>query len=90
VFGVKSNTALIVITLLAFVACTFLVSGMGRKALNVCNTWSTYLFGVFSVLVLAYLIANIDWDEVFSKPAGTTAMVVAGVGTIAAGGISWV
>ncbi|WP_435857109.1 purine-cytosine permease family protein [Streptomyces mobaraensis] len=90
VFGVKSNTALIVVTLLAFVACTFLVSGMGRKALNVCNTWSTYLFGVFSVLVLAYLIANIKWDEVFSKPAGTTAMMVAGIGTIAAGGISWV
>ncbi|MEU1676621.1 cytosine permease [Streptomyces roseifaciens] len=88
--GVKSNTPLIVITLTAFVACTFLVSGMGRKALNVCNKWSTYLFGVFSVLVLVYLIANIKWDEVFSKPAGTTAMMIAGIGTIAAGGISWV
>ncbi|MGW7583765.1 purine-cytosine permease family protein [Kitasatospora sp. NPDC054768] len=89
-FGVKSNTALIVITLFAFVACTFLVSGMGRKALNVCNTWSTYLFGVFSVLVLGYLIATMNWSEVFSKPAGTTAMMIAGIGTIAAGGISWV
>ncbi|MFE7117421.1 purine-cytosine permease family protein [Streptomyces sp. NPDC057654] len=89
-FGVKSNTALIVITLVAFVACTFLVSGMGRKALNVCNKWSTYLFGVFSVLVLVYLIANMAWSDVFSKPAGTTAMMIAGVGTIAAGGISWV
>ncbi|MEX2983857.1 cytosine permease [Streptomyces sp. C36] len=89
-FGVKSNTVLIVVTLFVFVACTFLVSGMGRKALNVCNTWSTYLFGLFSVLVLGYLIMNISWDDVFSKPAGTTAMVIAGVGTIAAGGISWV
>ncbi|MEU7132616.1 cytosine permease [Streptomyces sp. NPDC046261] len=89
-FGVKSNTVLIVVTLFVFVACTFLVSGMGRKALNVCNKWSTYLFGVFSVLVLGYLIANISWDDVFSKPAGTTAMMIAGIGTIAAGGISWV
>ncbi|MEV0280612.1 cytosine permease [Streptomyces sp. NPDC050610] len=89
-FGVKSNTALIVVTLVAFVACTFLVSGMGRKALNVCNKWSTYLFGVFSVLVLVYLIADMDWGNVFSRPAGTTAMMIAGVGTIAAGGISWV
>ncbi|MBO0655264.1 cytosine permease [Streptomyces triculaminicus] len=89
-FGVKSNTVLIVVTLFVFVACTFLVSGMGRKALNVCNTWSTYLFGLFSVLVLGYLIMNISWDDVFSKPAGTTAMVIAGIGTIAAGGISWV
>ncbi|CAM5388951.1 purine-cytosine permease family protein [Streptomyces abikoensis] len=90
VFGVKSNTPLIIVTLFAFVACTFLVSGMGRKALNVCNKWSTYLFGIFSVLVLVYLIANIKWDDVFSKPAGTTAMMIAGIGTIAAGGISWV
>ncbi|WP_405008373.1 cytosine permease [Kitasatospora purpeofusca] len=88
--GVRSNTALIVITLFVFVACTFLVSGLGRKALNVCNTWSTYLFGVFSVLVLGYLVATMDWSEVFAKPAGTTAMMVAGIGTIAAGGISWV
>ncbi|KJK57835.1 purine-cytosine permease family protein [Saccharothrix sp. ST-888] len=89
-FGIKSNTVLIVVTLFVFVACTFLVSGMGRKALNVCNKWSTYLFGVFSVMVLVYLIANMNWSEVFAKPAGTTAMLITGIGTIAAGGISWV
>ncbi|MFI9719543.1 purine-cytosine permease family protein [Streptomyces sp. NPDC052396] len=90
VFGIKSNSVLIVITLFAFVACTFMVSGMGRKALNVCNKWSTYLFGVFSVLVLGYLIVHMHWSEVFAKPAGSTAMMIAGIGTIAAGGISWV
>ncbi|KNB51236.1 purine-cytosine permease family protein [Streptomyces caatingaensis] len=89
-FGISSNTPLIVVTLFAFVASTFLVSGMGRKALNVCNKWSTYLFGVFSVLVLGYLIVHVDWHDVFSKPAGSTAMLIAGIGTIAAGGISWV
>ncbi|MFV0127556.1 cytosine permease [Streptomyces sp. HMX112] len=89
-FGVKSSTALIVVTLLLFVACTFLVSGLGINALRVCSTWSTYLFGAFSVLVLVYLVANTDWDAVFARPAGSTAMMIAGIGTIAAGGISWV
>ncbi|GHG04991.1 cytosine permease [Streptomyces zaomyceticus] len=89
-FGVKSNTLLIVVTLLLFVTCTFLVSGLGINALRVCSKWSTYLFGAFSVLVLAYLVANTDWSAVFDKPAGSTAMMVAGIGTIAAGGISWV
>ncbi|MFD8643291.1 cytosine permease [Streptomyces zaomyceticus] len=89
-FGVKSNTLLIVVTLLLFVTCTFLVSGLGINALRVCSKWSTYLFGAFSVLVLAYLVANTDWSAVFGKPAGSTAMMVAGIGTIAAGGISWV
>ncbi|MFD3536118.1 cytosine permease [Streptomyces sp. NPDC058664] len=89
-FGVKSNTPLIVVTLLLFVTCTFLVSGLGINALRVCSKWSTYLFGAFSVLVLVYLVANTDWSAVFAKPAGSTAMMVAGIGTIAAGGISWV
>ncbi|MET9374172.1 cytosine permease [Streptomyces sp. NPDC002992] len=89
-FGIASNTALIVVTLLLFVACTFLVSGLGINALRVCSKWSTYLFGAFSVLVLVYLVANTDWSAVFDKPAGSTAMMIAGIGTIAAGGISWV
>lgn len=89
-FGIRSNTPLIVVTLLAFVGVTFLVSGMGRKVLNFCNTWSTYLFGLFTVLVLVYLITTMDWGEVFSRPAGGTAMFIAGIGTIAAGGISWI
>ncbi|MFJ7989442.1 MULTISPECIES: cytosine permease [unclassified Streptomyces] len=89
-FGVRSNTVLIVVTLLLFVTCTFLVSGLGINALRVCSKWSTYLFGAFSVLVLVYLVANTDWSAVFAKPAGSTAMMIAGIGTIAAGGISWV
>ncbi|MCQ4084200.1 cytosine permease [Streptomyces sp. RB6PN25] len=88
-FGIKSNTVLIVVTLLLFVGCTFTVSGMGRKVLLVCNKWSAYLFGAFSVAVLCYLIANTDWSSVFSRPAGSNALLIAGIGTIAAGGISW-
>ncbi|WP_433545474.1 cytosine permease [Streptomyces sp. CA-294286] len=89
-FDVQSSTPLVIVTLLLFVACTFVVSGLGITALQVCQKWSTYLFGVFSVLVLIYLIANTDWASVFAKPAGSTAMLIAGIGTIAAGGISWV
>ncbi|MGW6058030.1 purine-cytosine permease family protein [Streptomyces sp. NPDC055189] len=89
-FGVKSSTWLTIVTLFAFVACTFLISGLGRKVLHICNTWATYLFGAFSVLVLVYLVANTPWSDVFSRPAGSTAAMVAGVGVIAAGGISWV
>lgn len=89
-FGVKSSTWLTIVTLIAFVACTFVISGLGRKVLHICNTWATYLFGAFSVLVLVYLVANTPWSDVFSRPAGSTAAMVAGVGVIAAGGISWV
>lgn len=89
-FGVQSNTLLIVVTLLLFVTCTFLVSGLGINALRVCSKWSTYLFGAFSVLVLAYLVANTDWSAVFDKPAGSTAMMVSRHRHDRGGGISWV
>ncbi|WP_336322738.1 cytosine permease [Streptomyces lavendofoliae] len=89
-FGIGSSTPLIVVTLVLFVSATFLVSGLGINALRVCSTWSTYLFGAFSVLVLVYLVAGTDWSAVFARPAGSTAMMIAGIGTIAAGGISWV
>ncbi|MFE9255908.1 cytosine permease [Streptomyces sp. NPDC006879] len=89
-FEVRSNTFLIVLTLLFFVGCTFLVSGLGINALRACSTWSAYLFGAFSVLVLGYLVVDTDWTAVFGRPAGSSAMMIAGIGTIAAGGISWV
>ncbi|MEV7088163.1 cytosine permease [Streptomyces sp. NPDC093085] len=88
-FGIKRSTPLIVVTLLLFVAATFLVSGLGIKALRVCSTWSAYLFGAFSVLVLIHLVAETEWSAVFDRPAGPTALMVAGIGTIAAGGLSW-
>ncbi|WP_329198662.1 MULTISPECIES: cytosine permease [unclassified Streptomyces] len=89
-FGVRAGTPLIVVTLLFFVTCTFVVSGLGINALRVCSKWSTYLFGAFSLLVLGYLAVTTEWAAVFDKPAGSTAMMIAGIGTIAAGGISWV
>ncbi|MGW2407715.1 purine-cytosine permease family protein [Streptomyces sp. NPDC001739] len=90
VFGIEANNVLVVVTLLAFVACTFLVSGMGRKALNVCNKYSTYLFSAISVVVLVYLVATAPWSSILHKSPGSTTLMIAGIGTIAAGGISWV
>ncbi|MFC7307825.1 purine-cytosine permease family protein [Streptomyces monticola] len=89
-FGIETNNVLVVVTLLAFVAATFLVSGLGIKALNVCNKYSTYIFSAFSVLVLGYLVAEMPWSKILSQSPGSAALMVAGIGTIAAGGISWV
>ncbi|MFI6489578.1 cytosine permease [Streptomyces sp. NPDC050564] len=89
-FGIKSNTFLIIVTLLLFVITTFAISGLGIKAVQKCNKWATYLFGGFSVLVLGYLIVDTDWSKVFGQAAGQTSSMITGVGLIAAGGISWV
>jgi NCS1 family nucleobase:cation symporter-1 len=90
VFGIRSSTFLIIVTLLLFVVTTFAISGLGISAVQKCNKWATYLFGGFSVLVLGYLVVDTDWGKVFDRPAGPTALMITGVGLIAAGGISWV
>ncbi|WP_392672865.1 purine-cytosine permease family protein [Streptomyces sp. LN785] len=89
-FGARPSTALIVSVLLAFVASSYLVSGLGVDALRVCCTWSAYLFGGFSVLVLIHLGIDTRWRAALARPAGPLALMVAGIGTLAAGGISWV
>ena len=33
---------------------------------------------------------NTDWSAVFAQPAGKTSLMVAGIGMIAAGGVSWI
>lgn len=88
-FGVRSTPALIVATLTAFVTAGFLLSGLGVRALRVCSTWSACLFGGFSVLALVHLAGATSWRAVLDQPAGPTSMMVAGIGTLAAGGISW-
>ena len=72
--------------------CTFLVSGLGINALRVCSKWSTYLFGGFSrPRPRPIWSRTTDWcGGLRAEPAGPTSMMIAGIGTIAAGGISWV
>ncbi|MEV6530987.1 MULTISPECIES: purine-cytosine permease family protein [Streptomyces] len=89
VFGIRSNTFLILVTLLLFVAATFAISGFGINAVHRCNRWAACLFAAFSLLVLGRLAAMTDWAEVLRGPAGPTHLMITGIGLIAAGGISW-
>ena len=90
VLDVRRTSTLALSTLTAFVAAGFLVSGLGIRALRMCCGASAYLFGGASLLVLVHLAVTTPWQAVLDRPAGSAAMTVAGVGTLAAGGISWV
>ncbi|MFF8991824.1 cytosine permease [Streptomyces sp. NPDC014983] len=90
VFGIEANSVLDMVTLLVFVVATFAISGLGINAVQKCNRYATYFFGVFSVLVLVYLAVETDWARVMHHSAGSTAAVITGIGMIAAGGVSWI
>ncbi|MFD6280567.1 purine-cytosine permease family protein [Streptomyces sp. NPDC060209] len=87
---VRRTHTLVLVTLTAFVAASFLVSGLGIRALRVCSRASAWLFGGASLLVLVHLIGSTPWRTVLERPPGPAAMMIAGIGTLAAGGISWV
>lgn len=88
--GVRRTSTLALTALAAFVAAGFLVSGIGIRALRVCCGASAYLFGGASAVVLVHLAVTTPWRAVLDRPAGPAALMVAGAGTLAAGGISWV
>jgi purine-cytosine permease-like protein len=73
-----------------FVVFTVAVSGMGHAMILVVQKWSTWIFGAANLAILAFLVVNIDWSAVMALPHGSTAAVLTGIGTIAAGtGIGW-
>ncbi|MFL4907304.1 purine-cytosine permease family protein [Streptomyces sp. MMS24-I2-30] len=87
--GVGRTGPLTLATLLSFVLATFVISGLGIRALRHCAGWASWLFGAFSLLVLARLVVTTDWSGVLARAAAPASAVIAGIGLIAAGGISW-
>lgn len=86
----KSAPLVAVLGVALFVAFTVGVSGMGHGMILVVQKWSTWIFGAANLLILGFLVVNIDWSLVAAVPHGPTAAVFLGIGTIAAGtGIGW-
>ncbi|MBD8079901.1 purine-cytosine permease family protein [Cellulosimicrobium arenosum] len=86
----KQVPVLTIIGVVLFVACTVAVSGLGHAAILVVQKWSTWIFGAINLVVIGFLVVNIDWSAVLQARGASTAVVITGIGTIAAGtGIGW-
>src|SRR5699024_7341774 len=63
---------------------------MGHATILVVQKWATWVFGAMNLVILVVLLTTIDWSAVVDASPGSTAMVITGIGTIAAGtGIGW-
>ncbi len=89
--SVAKNVPLLTILGVAlFVGFTVSVSGMGHAVILVVQKWATWIFGAINLIVIVFLIAHVDWSHVAQVPSGSLALVLTGIGTIAAGtGIGW-
>lgn len=86
----KQVPVIALVSIAIFVACTVAVSGLGHATLMVIQKWATWIFGGLNIVVAVYLLTHVDWAAVTSTPAGSTALLIAGIGTIAGGtGIGW-
>lgn len=94
VFGTSNDPhdvpVIALVSILVFVIFTVVVSGLGHAVLMVIQKWATWIFGGLNIVLGAYLVIQVDWSAVLSVPAGSTAALIVGIGTIAGGtGIGW-
>src|SRR5699024_5381389 len=62
----------------------------GHATILVVQKWATWVFGAMNLVILVVRLTTIDWSAVVDASPGSTAMVITGIGTIAAGtGIGW-
>ncbi|MEV5749175.1 cytosine permease [Actinoallomurus sp. NPDC052308] len=89
-FGVGANWALTIVCLLAFVALTLLVSGLGHATLVWIQQKATYVFGALNLVVAGFLVTKVHWHAVLHAHAAPASAMIAGIGIIAGGtGIGW-
>ncbi|MFA1820830.1 cytosine permease [Virgibacillus oceani] len=69
-FGISTNTLLIVISLAIFAGLVITSSFFSHDTLVSIQTFFTYVFGGLTLLVLAMLIPETDWNTLFSMSSG--------------------
>lgn len=90
IFGIESNPAVIVISILFIVAIAATIGLFGHATILFLQKWLTWIFGGFTVVVIGFLLPSVQWGLVFAQPAAPAATVVGAVGFIAAGtGLGW-
>ncbi|GAB3694035.1 purine-cytosine permease family protein [Saccharopolyspora tripterygii] len=86
----KAAPLLTIVCIAIFELLTMVVSGLGHKVLVAVQRWATWIFGALNIVVAISLAATIDWHAVGSASPAPVGVVIAGIGTIAAGtGIGW-
>lgn len=94
IFGTSSNPKeqplLAALGVVLFIAATLFVSGLGHSVLLQVQKWATWIFGALTVIVVVFLLFQVDWATVMSTPAGGIGGVLLGIGVVASGtGLAW-
>lgn len=86
----KQAPVLAIIAVLAFSLATLAVSGLGHRVLLQVEKWATWIFGILTLVIIGFLLTQVEWEKVLNAPAGDPAAVVVAISVVASGtGIAW-
>lgn len=89
-FGIESNPVATVVCILFVVAIAATIGLFGHATILFLQKWLTWIFGGFTVIVIAFLLPGVQWGLVFAQPSAPVATVIGAVGFVAAGtGLGW-
>ncbi|MFY9262551.1 MAG: cytosine permease [Actinomycetaceae bacterium] len=86
----QSAPALTVIAIVLFLLLTLTVSGLGHRMLAAFQKWATYIFGALTLVVIVFIVVQVEWNTVLSAGTGSWSTFFLGIGVVAAGtGLAW-
>lgn len=88
--GIEPTAGLTIVAVLICVAIAALIGLFGHATIMWVQRWLTWVFGLFTGIVVVFLIGHVDWAAVWNLPGGEVGSVIAGIGIIASGtGLGW-
>jgi len=92
VLGLQTNAFWTLISIIVLAAAVVACGYWGHATLVWLQRAATWVFGILTVVIIAFLIPQTDWHRVFSQPMGPwdTGLVTAFIIVMAATGIGWI
>jgi purine-cytosine permease-like protein len=92
IFGIQANAFWTVVSIIVLAAAVVACGYWGHATLVWLQRAATWVFGILTVVIIAFLLPQTNWGKLFSQPAGPwdTGIVTAFVLIMAGTGIGWI
>jgi nucleobase:cation symporter-1, NCS1 family len=92
VIGVQTNPFWTLVSVIVLAAAVVACGYWGHATLVWLQRAATWIFGILTVVIIAFLIPQTDWHKLLTQPAGPwdTGLVTAFIIVMAATGIGWI
>ncbi|HET8842580.1 MAG TPA: cytosine permease [Ktedonobacteraceae bacterium] len=92
VFGIQTNPFWMVVSIIVLAAAVVACGYWGHATLVWLQRAATWVFGILTLIIIAFLVPQTNWVKLFNQPAGPwdTGVITALVLIMAGTGIGWI